>query len=121
MAGPDSWMIFATLGFFHAIGNLFLTKDVFDNYPFKKERVLLSVLLWTIPIVGAFYVFRKIGLEHYKSNESSNTGVSVGLLGMNEIFNPSIKQKYSIEAMLEDRNEIKDGRVSADEKRDTAT
>jgi hypothetical protein len=70
-------MIVATLGFFHFIGNLLLTREVFEYYPFKKERILLTLLLWAIPFAGALLVFRKIGLDNYKTNESSNTGVSV--------------------------------------------
>ncbi len=102
MAGPDSWMIFATIGFFHFIANLLLTKDVFDYFPFKKERLVLYFLIWAIPFAGAWYVFRKIGLEHYKTHEAGNNATAVGLLGMDEVFNPSAKPKVVNEQMLKD-------------------
>ena len=105
MDTTNSWMIFATIGFFHLIANVLLTKDVFDHFPFRLERFFLNIFIWAIPFAGAFYVFRKIGLEHYKTADASTTAVSVGLLGMDEIFNPSARPKYAIEKLLEDRND----------------
>jgi hypothetical protein len=102
MAGPNSWMIFATIGFFHFTANVLLTKDVFDHFPFKKERIVLYFFIWAIPFAGAWYVFRKIGLEHYKTHEPGNNATSVGLLGMDEVFNPSARPKVVNEQMLKD-------------------
>ena len=52
-----------------------------------------------------------------KSCPGSHTEVSVGLLGMDEIFNPGAKPKYAIEEMLEERNELKDDWIDMDENR----
>src|SRR5687767_2193448 len=120
MDTSNSWMIFATIGFFHVLANLLLMKDVFEYFPFSRERLFLNIVLWGIPFAGAFYVFRKIGLEHYKTGDSSTTAVSVGLLGMDEIFNPGAKQKYSIEKVVEDRTGTEEGRIVADTKPDSA-
>jgi hypothetical protein len=114
MAGPESWMLFATLGFFHFIANLLMTREVFSYFPFAKERIWLNVLIWAIPVAGALYVFRRTGLEHYKTHETAEAGVSLGLLGMDEIFNPNAKPRYTAEAKLEDNHEVKDGWVDTD-------
>jgi hypothetical protein len=97
-----------------------LSKDVFEYFPFKKERLFLNMLIWSIPFAGAFYVFRKIGLEHYKTGDGSTTAVSVGLLGMDEIFNPAGKPKYTIEKILEDRAGTGESCALADKKPDPA-
>jgi hypothetical protein len=102
MAGQNSWMIFATLGFFHLIANLLLTKDVFDHFAFRKERIPLYIFIWSLPFIGAWYVFRKIGLEHYKTHDVGNNATAVGLLGMDEVFNPGAKPKVVNEQMLKD-------------------
>jgi hypothetical protein len=116
MDTSNSWMIFATIGFFPVLANLLLMKDVFEYFPFKRERLFLNILIWAIPFAGAFYVFRKIGLEHYKTGDSSTSAVSVGLLGMDEIFNPGAKQKYSIEKVIEDKTGIDEVGIVADTK-----
>jgi hypothetical protein len=107
MTGIGLWLFVGIFVVFNFIANVLLTREIFEHVFEKKLRILFLILIWCIPIIGAFYFFRKLGMDYYKTSETSHTGVNVGLLGMDEIFNPSVKPKYVIEEIIKENSEGK--------------
>jgi hypothetical protein len=86
--------------------NLLLTKEIVDWIVEAKERVILIAFVWCIPFIGAAYTFKKLGRDNYDSSSYGTSGVSAGLMGMDEIFNPSTK--YIVEAQQEEHVEVRE-------------
>lgn len=106
MTENSLWGFVGIFMFFNLIANVLLTREIFEHIFERKIRILSLFIVWCIPIFGAFLVFRKIGLLYYKTSETSHTGVTVGLLGMDEIFNPSAKPKHVIEEIIKENSEV---------------
>ena len=100
MTGSNLWIFLGVLGFFHVIGNILLSRQLSEYIPLFKERFPLILILWLIPILGAFYTFRKIGSDFYEFSEPGNTGVTPDVMGMGELFNPNAKTEQVIEGKL---------------------
>lgn len=100
MEGTYLWIFLGFFGFIHVIGNILLTRELFNHVPFIKERLPLLLILWFIPLIGAFYTFRKIGIDYYGPSVPGNTGVTADIMGIGEFFNPDAKTEQVIEEKL---------------------
>lgn len=106
MFSPQFWILFSLFTILHLIVNVLLTKEIVDWIVETKERVILIAFVWCIPFIGAAYTFKKLGRDNYDSSSNGSSGVSAGLMGMDEIFNPGTK--YIVEAKQEEHVEVRE-------------
>ena len=96
--------------------NCLISRDINEWIPTLKERITLYLLVWLLPVAGFFLAnkFGKLGwfsTVYYEREESSVTG---GLLGLDEVFNPSTK--HVIETIEEHKSEIRQESGQSDDK-----
>jgi len=100
MVGANLWIFLGVISLFHIAGNILLTRQLAECIPVVKERLPLLIILWFIPVAGAFYTFRKIGTDFYEPAQPGNTGVTADVMGMGEFLiqmpglNKSLKKNY---------------------------
>jgi len=100
MVGANLWIFLGVISLFHIAGNILLTRQLAECIPVVKERLPLLIILWFIPVAGAFYTFRKIGTDFYEPAQPGNTGVTADVMGMGEFFNPNARTEQVIEEKL---------------------
>lgn len=72
--------------------NIFLSRDIINWVPTIRERLVLFILLWLLPVFGFLLVYRKIGpgwFEKEIDEPGQGSSASTGLLALDAIFNPS--------------------------------
>ena len=97
LTGTNLWIFLGVLGFFQALVNVLLTRELGNHVPFLKERLPLLLVLWLLPLFGAWYTFRKIGTDFYQPEPTGNAAFSANVMGMGELFNPNAKTELVIE------------------------
>jgi len=76
-----------------------ISKEIFLWEPLLGKRILLTVVVWLIPFLGAIIAYKILNLNWFKNrkknvtNEQSN--ISGALLEVDSIFNPG--QRHVIE------------------------
>ena len=114
---PPGFYIFLTASIlFVLFFNCLISRDINEWIPSLKERLGLYLLVWFFPIIG-FFLANKIGNLGWFSNKKSSSGdgaISGGLLGLDEVFNPSTK--HVIEVIEEQKSEIHEEQGHSDDK-----
>lgn len=72
--------------------NIRLTGDILDWVWDSRRRKALLCLVWVLPVAGAFYVYRNLGLDWFtpdKELDEAQPAYPTALMGIDAIFNPS--------------------------------
>jgi hypothetical protein len=78
----------------HLYVNIRLTADVIGWVPEALRRKAYLLLVWLLPLAGAFYVYRRLAPDWFKPDGDSGdvqSATAVGLIGLDAIFNPSTR------------------------------
>ena len=95
--------------------NCLISKDITEWIPSLKEKIGLYILVWFLPVIGFFLANRigNLGWFSKKQSRSGETAITGGLLGLDEVFNPSTK--YVVEAIEEQKSEIVEEQKHSDD------
>ena len=84
---------------FYIFVNALLSKEIMQWEPSAKMRIILMVVVWLVPFVGAFFAYKSLGLDWFQRKKLSETNaqsnMSGALLEIDSIFNPG--QRHVVE------------------------
>jgi len=89
--------------------NVYISEEVLLWEPSLGKRVLLMLILWFIPFLGAVIVNKHLGLDWFKKKNKKSDGeqgIATGLLEFDTIFNPG--KKHVIEERQKEHIELKE-------------
>jgi hypothetical protein len=93
--------------------NTLLSKEVLLWEPSKGKRILLVLIIWFVPFLGAVIAYKDLDLDWFKKKSQKpvgEQGIASGLLELGAIFNPG--QKHVIEARKKEHVELsEDGQL----------
>lgn len=101
---------------FLLIFNCLISRDIHEWVPSLKTRISLYLLVWLLPVIG-FFMANRIGRLGWFSNQATSSGeagISGGLMGLDEVFNPSTKNV--IETIEEYKSGIHEEQRQSDDK-----
>ncbi len=78
----------------HLYVNITLSGDVVGWVPEARKRKVLLSLVWLLPLLGAFYVYRRLAPDWFKPDGNSDempSATAAGLMGLDSVFNPSTR------------------------------
>lgn len=86
--------LFILLFLVHLYVNIRLTSDVIGWVPEALRRKAYLLLVWLLPLAGAFYVYRRLAPDWFKPDGDGGdiqSATAVGLMGLDSIFNPGTR------------------------------
>ncbi len=107
MFSDSQLTILLSLLFIHSISSAVFSNAVLEVEPKARRRVVLLMLLWSLPVVGAALVYRLLDLHWFSSEEGSSRtgGVTFNFLEIDAIFNPG--SKHVLEEQQREKMEIR--------------
>lgn len=80
--------------FIHSIVALVFSKLIIYEEPQWNRRLVLFILLWLLPLVGAVFVFKALHLNWFRNEDGSNRtgGIAFSFLELDAVFNPGAKE-----------------------------
>ncbi|WP_196137200.1 hypothetical protein [Aliikangiella sp. G2MR2-5] len=98
----------AVVALLFLVFNATLTKEILTWEPSPVKRTLLLLVVWLVPVVGAFFAYKYLDLSWFKKPTKKSSGeqnvVSGALLEIDAIFNPG--QRHVIEARQKEQMEL---------------
>jgi hypothetical protein len=79
----------------HVITCISYTKEIYYWVPSLKNKILMLLVLWLIPILGFIYIHRHKLLKHMRSYKEGSAdegnAISSGMLEIDSVFNPGAR------------------------------
>ena len=94
-----------TLVLAYVFFNAILSKEILLWEPSLLKRILLILVVWLLPFLGAFIAYKSLNLTWFKdrkkSGSNAQSNISGALLEIDSIFNPGqkhvVEQKENVE------------------------
>ena len=101
----NSFFIIGILTLIHILFCISYSKDIYYWVPALKNKILMLLALWLIPIIGVVFIYRHKKFSHMRSYKEGNTendnAISSGMLEIDSVFNPGAR--HFIEAIKEQK------------------
>ena len=79
----------------HIFINSLLSKELYLWEPSLRKRILLILVVWLFPVLGAIIAYKSLDLDWFsstkKSSSNAQSNLSGGLLELDAIFNPGAR------------------------------